>query len=710
MDDLATMSLLEEGVGEEMYLFRLLIFCILIISFVGCAYYNTLFNAEARYEDGIRKIEQSKDKKITSDIRTDFQAAIDKCWKLINIYSDSSRYADDALLIIGKSHYNLEEYVKAQRFLAQFVDRYSDSDLIAEAYLWLGMSLIELDRDDEALDYLNKLLAEDESDDMNSKAHLNSGRIYLKRENFEQARKQFNEVFDLTNDDELLGNAQFLIAESYYQESNYTESTSNFEKVLEYDASIDLLFRAILRKVDSYLNLEDYNQAIITLESVSSETKFLHKKSVILAIIGNCYRDQGMFIEATEIYNDVLETHPRTEGSAIAAYGMGQLMEFAYADLDSAKGLYLRVGKEYRDSEYKEYADIRVKILNSYQKIVKNIEIDLADLQFLASKEDEDEEEQEIDPEDSTEVQSEDDARNGQKKGEKQQAKRSEAEIRKSLEKNNFAKAEFFLLTLVHYDSAAAKYMNFIDSSSDSILVPKAQYALYFIYTYGLYYEDKADSIKQIILDDYPLSPYAAFLTAQDNTLGNEEQKEESPYKYLYLQGEAMMSDDRYPEAIEFFDQIADEDSGSALAQKARYASAWIYENKLEDFQNAVIAYTVLAREYPNSEAGKIAQNKIIVPVQDDIDSTDSFQNGIDSITTLQNNIDSTATFLNGIDSTATILNGIDSTATIQDSTIINEDVAIPPTLEEQLDLSDQNNESQEQQDEQQVPDNPDDR
>ena len=646
-----------------MYHYKPLIFCILTISFISCAYYNTLFNAQARYDDGIRKIEESKDKKITNEIRNDFQAAIDKCWKLINIYSDSSKYADDALLIIGKSHYHMEEYVKAERFLAQFVNRYRDSDLVAEAYLWLGMSLIELDRNDEALAHLNKVLAEDESDDLNARAYLNSGRVYLKRENYEQARKQFVEVFNLTGDDELQGNAQFLTAETYYQESNYTESTVSFERVLEYDASVDLLFRAILRKVDSYLNLEEYDQAIITLESISSETRFLHKKSVVLALIGDCYKVQGKFLEANEIYYDVLETYPRTEGSAIAAYGMGQLMEFAYADLDSAKGLYQRVGKEYRDSEYNEDADARVRILTSYQKIVSSIEQDLADLHNLTTGPDE----EELIPEDSSAVEPDKDTKNGKKEGKKEKAKRSESEIKKSLGKNIFAKAEFFLLTLATYDSAAAGYTRFIQSSEDSILVPKAQYALYYIYAYELNIQDKADSIKQIILDKYPLSPYAAFFTAQDNTIRTEEQ-EESPYKYLYLQGEAMMYDERYPEAIDFFNQIAEEDSGSALAQKARYATAWIYENKLEDIQNAITAYAVLAKEYPNTEAGKIAQNKIKVPAQEEIETPTANQ----------------------------------------DSTISIENGAVTPFMDEEPDITDQNTDNQDKE-EPQIPDNPDD-
>jgi TolA-binding protein len=602
-----------------MHHLKIIIFSIFAITFVSCAYYNTLFNAEAKYDAGIKKIEESKDKKISTEISADFQAAIDKCWKLLNIYSDSSRYADDALLIIGKSHYHIEDYVKSERFLAQFVDRYRDSDMIAEAYLWLGMSLIELDKDDDALINLNKVLFEDDSDDLNARAYLNMGRVFIKQENYDQARKRLSEVFNLSSDDDIQGNAQFLVAETYYKEKMYTESTANFKKVLEYNASVNLLFRAVLREVDGYLNLEDYKQAISTLESISSETKFLYKKSVAIAMIGNCYEVQGKSIEATETYYDVLETYPRTEGSAIAAYGMAQLMEFAYADLDSAKGLYLRVGKEYRESEYKEDADERVKLISSYQKIAKSIEQDLLDLAALNAipEEDEEDEEEEVTI-DSAQVAIDGNAKS---KENKPKATRSEVEIRKSLEKNNFAMAEFFLLSLASYDSAAAIYSRFIQSSNDSLLVPKAQYALYYIFAYELYYRDRADSIKQIILNKYPQSPYASYFSSQENT-NSQLGKEDSQYHYLYLQGEAMMSDARYEAAIDFFDQIAEEDSGSDLAQKARYASAWIYENKLEDIDNAVTAYASLAEEYPNSKAGKIAQTKIQAPPPEPIDSS----------------------------------------------------------------------------------------
>ena len=293
------------------------------------------------------------------------------------------------------------------------------------------MSCIELEKYDDALENFKRVLDKDYSDDLNARAYLNSGLVYLKQKNYDQARKQLAEVFDLTSDDEIQGNAQFLIAETYFEEGNFVESTPNFAKVLEYDAPVDLLFRSILKKVDGYRNLGDYDQAISTLDSVSTETKFLYKKSVVLALIGNYYELQGNIPEASDMYHDVLERYPRSEGSAMAAYGLGKLEEFVYSDFDSAKSFYQKVPQEFRNSEFKDDADERVKILTLYQKIERDIMTDLTELNEL---EEVSEEESEPAQEDSSDTTAQESPVNGQRNSRQQPKKKSASEIKKSLE------------------------------------------------------------------------------------------------------------------------------------------------------------------------------------------------------------------------------------------------------------------------------------
>ena len=148
-----------------------------LVFVMSCAYYNTMFNAKQKYESGEKRIKESSGKDITPEMRKDFYDAIDKCWKLLNIYGDSSAYAADALLLIGKSHWQVEEYIKSERHLQQFSKRYPNNDLITEANLWLGKALEKLDRDDEAIQFLNMALSVDEDDEINAQVYLSLGSV-----------------------------------------------------------------------------------------------------------------------------------------------------------------------------------------------------------------------------------------------------------------------------------------------------------------------------------------------------------------------------------------------------------------------------------------------------------------------------------------------------------------------------------------------------
>jgi len=585
----------------------------------GCAYYNTMFNAIEKYETGEKLLAQSKGKEITPEIRKDFYDAIDKCWKLINIYGDSSTYADDALLLIGKSHFQVEEFIKSERYLRQFLSRYPKSDLLAEANLWLGKSLVNLDRDDEAKVFLNEALDADQSDEMDSHALLSLGNVNFKEKNYKKARTFLERVIEISYSDDLDARAQFLIAESYFEEGDYAKAASNFDLVAGYKTQIDFLFNAFIRRIDCMVDLGQLDQAVVLLEENSTNNRFVHKNSVMRARIADIYKDEGKFIEAVNEYEDVMKTYPRTEGSAMAAFGMAKLMEHAYSDLDSAKVLYQRVGQEYRQSDLTEYAEKRAHMLDQYQKIEGNIIRDLDDLQKIESVV----EDSALVVESQGQATEENGTNEPNKAVQRKPTIRSKEEILSSLQKNYFAKAEFFLLTLANNDSAVTLYKAFTENSNDTLLVPKAYYALYYIYAHELEMPEKADSIKEIILQDYPETSYAAYFKSK-KTKTIKIANDDSLYKNLYEQGETLMFDGRFEEAIDIFTQIAVEDSGTEFAKKARYASAWIYEKKLDDIPGAVHAYTILANEYPQSEAGKLAKEKIKEPVEEPapVDST----------------------------------------------------------------------------------------
>jgi len=146
-------------------------------------------------------------------------------------------------------------------------------------------------------------------------------------------------------------------------------------------------------------------------------------------------------------------------------------MEFTYTNIDSAFKLYSSVKTEFSSSNFAIDSNIRSNLLKTYIKLKNNIEIDINDLSQLHKGNDNDSLGFEEIVKDSMEVLEDDPLEENQistdsnlstseskksmkaeqkKSVEKKQKKkkRSELDIQKSLIKNKFAFAEFFLLTM----------------------------------------------------------------------------------------------------------------------------------------------------------------------------------------------------------------------------------------------------------------------
>jgi tetratricopeptide (TPR) repeat protein len=602
-----------------------------------------MFNALDKYDSALTRLNESTSPDIPQEVRKDFELTIDKCWKLINIYGEDSNYADDALLLIAKSNFHLQEYTKSERFARQMIQKYPESDLYEEGNLWLAKSLIKLNQDDEAISFLNTLIASEANDDLKSRAWFSLGDLYYERGQFPQAIDELRTCIEYAEDELLVSEAQYLIGRIYFENGDYEQAADELDVLFDYDEPIGTIYESQMLRVNTLLKLDDPDEALYLLNMMSRETRFFKYQDRIQARIGECLAYDGETEQAIGQYEYTMRNHPRTPGSGIAAFGLAEILEHTYAEYDSARKLYLRVKQEDRNSDLNIKAGPRAYVLEQYLKIRDNIN---ADLQELNADSLELDEEEEAAPDTTTEslpftgVP----ADTGQIVPVAQQPKpagrpakrRTPEEIGQSLMKNRFALAEFFLLTMQNYDSAAVAYNRFIETYQDSTLVPKAYYALYYLYDFELQEQAKADSIQRIILDLFPDSPYAMHFIRQKRKESAPDSALTDSARVRYLRAEKLMFEEDYADALPVFRNIAQNDTGTAWAEKAQYAIAWIYEKKLEEIDSALAAYQYIAETYPNSTYGKIAQLKIQPPPPEpEPDSTmaDSGSAGLDSTT-----------------------------------------------------------------------------
>lgn len=637
-----------------MKLIKYLLLIFFAIQFSGCAYYNTMFNAENRYDEALKKQKTVKTASLAGDVKKNYNEAIKKCWTLIDTYGDSSKYADDALLLIGKSHFNLYEYPQSERVFEQFILKYNQSALIPEAKLWLAKSYVELERDDDALDLLNSLLAKKITSDVAGQAFYITGDLHYKRENYTDAIENLIKSVDAASDEEILGDSHFLIGESYFQLENYDKAIEHYDKVADLDVPILKEFDARMQQAESYIKLEAYVEAENIYKKVLRDIRFKKHFSTIETRLGNLSEIQQEIDFARDTYYDVIAKYKNEEGVSLSAFYLAQLFEFDYLDMDSASAYYAKVRnlKLYEDIE--KEAKSRAALLKEYLKIRNQLRKDKRDILSLARGDSTLEDSLVVEPDSSDLVEQNDletqneidfpdfnmqktdtlnhkpDSLNhkldslqtdyskpARKTVKKIAVSRSPEQVHDSHQKNSFNLAEFFLLKYQNYDSAAAAYRNFINTfPEDSILVPKSYYSLYYIYHEQLPDSIKADSMKQVILNQYAQTSYGLKLgqigLEIDEPMGV--QQKTSVSKIRYLEAERLLSASQYSEAIVYFRTIASQDSGSIWAQKSMYAIAFIYEHFLKDTPTAIESYRLLAQEYPGTEYARIAKNKFRLP------------------------------------------------------------------------------------------------
>ena len=634
----------------------------ILLILVGCAYFNTFYNARENYKLGVEKQKKISSESISSEVKNHFDKAIEKSWKLIDVYGDSSKYADDALLLIGQSYFNLRDYPKAERVFQQFLLKYNTSNLLPEAKLWLAKTYIALTKEDLALNLLAQFFEDKVSNINAAQTYFILGELYFKRGDYEQAIENLTRCLEITRDDEMRGDAEFLIGESFFILGEFENAILHYSRLEKLDVLPIKEFEASMQKINALTELNKYEEADQILRVMLRDQRFKDQFALIETQLAHVAEIQGYSGYARELYSDVIKKYPRKEGSALASFYLAQLFQFEYGDLDSARFYYDNVKKQYSASKVADVATQRYNLLSEYVKIRDRLRKDQHDFRQLlrgdslltdsiaVHSESNDsslvynEQQENLNFEtalqntisetiDSTIADSIQQSRQAlqreynKNRTQKIAVTRPPQEVEESLIKNSYAIAEFFLFNYENYDSAAYAYQKFVNQFDDSVLTPKAYYGLYYIYNDIHNETAKADSIRDILIFRYRNSVYAKKLLDEDieEKIESKARPEELRAKKQYLQAENHLYNKNFMAAIQMFNQIAKEDSGSVWAKKARYAVAYIYEHFLEDIPKAVESYSVLAGEYPNTEQGNIARKKIAQPpVDEDAPPVDS--------------------------------------------------------------------------------------
>jgi TonB family protein len=581
---------------NRIYLKQLLLVSAVLLSFLfgtTCVYYNTFYYAEKyfkqaeenqkkrekqaqggeeqpsypqtgpRYpqkglEEGYQKGYEPERRTSYNPDREIYEKAIQKASKVLTFHT-KSKYVDDALYIIGKSYYSMEEYQKADRKFKELVTNFPKSKFIPKAYFYMGMSHFRLEDYGKAREALNEVLKIPKRKEFKDRASFMLAEIAFEEEDFPKAIELYQEMLSQYGSSEKAAQAQLQVGESFFHLQDYQEAAAAFKRVESRNPDTETLYRARFRRGESLYLCERLDAGLAIFRDLNENERYFHHQPEVRLRVAQGEHRLGRQKQAMEIYEGLIESHPKSEESARACYELGRIYQLELLDLTKAKEMFDKCKSEKPSSEIAEEALARsaeIAKLESYRE-------QLAD------------------------------------------------SLGEATVKTQFLLAEALLLDMGLPDSALNEYMDLMEREPESHYAPKALYAAAYIYR-----ELKGDTAAALALyeriaERYPSSEYAL---AAANSLGIDLELADSLNVVgMYKRAQELLFSQGDPDsAFLLLLEIESRFPGSEYASQAAFTRAWIVDNYLfpED-SSGYYAYEEIIDRYPNTEYAQAAKDRL---------------------------------------------------------------------------------------------------
>lgn len=143
-----------------------------LLLLAACGYFNAMYNAQRRFGDARRAERRGE----TAAAARAYLEAIEKAAASYRSHPDG-RWADDALLLIGRAHFALENHAAARAAFEALLATGPDGGMRADAHAWLGAAEAALDNRVAAAAHLDTAIAAQPSPEAAELAHLWRARV-----------------------------------------------------------------------------------------------------------------------------------------------------------------------------------------------------------------------------------------------------------------------------------------------------------------------------------------------------------------------------------------------------------------------------------------------------------------------------------------------------------------------------------------------------
>lgn len=592
------------------------------------SYFNAYYNAKRNFaeaEELILAAERAARGKTnpsqrpappTGQAREKLNAVIDKCSSILSFYPKSA-LVDDALFLIGKSYYYLQEHLKAERKFSELLMEFPFSDLALESQLWWARTLREINRAGDAQRVASTLAVtatEQKEYQLAAEAYALLGEIAEEENRTQEAIDWYAKAIESGRDDFFVATALVELGDIYFSRNDFDKAAATYTKVFDRVSDAYLNYYSRIQAVRAYSAMKRYDTAAYLTAEMLDSYRYAEYHPVIRLEHAHVLLNSGKTEDALDEYRFVDTTYQRTEASANAAFALGQFFELQRGDYLQARGYYTRAAM-YAGASFSTEARRREsglgKLINlRRQLVVQDSLVALSD--SLRNYP-----EQFLEPLDSTAV----DTANGTADT-VQTAGAAPKMLLKPVNKDSiqivkariaYDVGEAFYTELDLPDSALVWFQRALEWKVDSTLTPRA---LFIVAELGKSTKTRTDTeiaeLYQTLIEKFPRSPYAEEARRILGLPLTQRTKEEG--ERIYAVAESLLWQGQYYGAIERWKELINENPSSPLAAKSQYAIGWVYENYLAKPDSALVYYKMVVENHKASPYATAVKNRITEP------------------------------------------------------------------------------------------------
>ncbi len=544
-----------------------------LLLFTGCAYFNTFYNAQNYFRSGLAFMESASrpgEDKIPRQAADAFDKAIAKSLKVIEEYPES-KLVDDALFILGRSHYYRQEYGLAERYFTQLLNEFVWLDYTDQVRLWLAKVHAEMGLyETMEADLAPILKADNPPRNLLTEIYILRGDLAVRSQETQLAIRAY-EAGALGADTD----AQR--AAIYYKLYNLAMAEEDLPTALQYLEKFTGTTPNETERVEAQLGRIRLMQQMGAVEAAFKEIRKMETLAEYSSIIpglrleiGKIEYERGNVEIALERFGEIIAEYGTLPEASEAAFRAGEIQLVENQDTKESRALMRKVRA---NTLYYQAARTKLDLIDTIDKLQQEI-TKLEEHLALAS-------------------------RNAQKGGETDSTtgQVDTLAIHQELAYAKYRLGETRLLDMRDSGTGLELMAEIVTRHPTSDVAAQAAYVLYYHTEEN---QDQAEFWRAVQLEQYPNSAYSLLLADPGAESGSWE------LDYLMsAAARAVTYDPRH--ALELFQAIRRQFG----TEQSSFAIAYLYDEYLAELDSAIMAYEENLLVYPHGKYSLNADKRL---------------------------------------------------------------------------------------------------